>query len=47
MPGSYQQKNGFSLEQFAAAVDSIGQYEHFTVVDSYHKNNWLLNTGKI
>ncbi len=35
--GSYREKNGFTLEQFAAAVDSIGQYEHFTVVDLYHK----------
>ncbi len=35
--GSYREKNGFSLEQFAGAVDSIGKYEHLTVVDLYHK----------
>ncbi|MEP7371992.1 MAG: SGNH/GDSL hydrolase family protein [Chitinophagaceae bacterium] len=34
--GSYKEKNGQSLEQFAIAIDSIGRYEHFKVVDLYH-----------
>lgn len=35
--GSYKAKNGSSLEQFVGAIDSIGAYEHVTVVDIYHK----------
>lgn len=35
--GSYRAKSGQTLEQFAKAVDSIGRYEHFEVVDLYHK----------
>jgi len=35
--GSYKEKSGQTLEQFAKAVDSIGRYEHFEVVDLYHK----------
>jgi len=35
--GSYREKNGFSLEQFVAAIDSVGHYEHVAVVDLYHK----------
>lgn len=34
--GSYKKKNGQSLEEFANAIDSIGDYEHFKVVDLYH-----------
>lgn len=34
--GSYQKKNGQSLEEFANAVIAIGQYEHVPVVDLYH-----------
>ena len=34
--GSYKGKNGQSLEQFAWAIDSIGKYENFEVVDLYH-----------
>lgn len=34
--GSYKEKNGQWLEQFANAVDSIGQFEHLAVVDLYH-----------
>jgi lysophospholipase L1-like esterase len=34
--GSYKEKNGQWLEQFANAVDSIGNYEGFKVVDLYH-----------
>jgi lysophospholipase L1-like esterase len=36
--GSYKEKNGQLLEQFANAVDSIGQFENFAVVDLYHKS---------
>ena len=36
--GSYKTKNGQSLESFANAIDSIGQYENIPVVDLYHKN---------
>lgn len=35
--GSYKEKNGQSLEQFAAAIDSIGHAEGFDVLDLYHK----------
>lgn len=34
--GSYKAKNGQQLEQFAAMVKAIGQYEHFKVIDLYH-----------
>jgi len=34
--GSYKEKNGQTLEQFAKAVDSIGDYEKFDVVDLFH-----------
>jgi lysophospholipase L1-like esterase len=35
--GSYKEKNGQSLEQFADAISSIGKYEHLRVVDLFHK----------
>ncbi len=34
--GSYKEKNGQLLEQFADAVDSIGRYENFEVADLFH-----------
>ncbi|UPK68357.1 SGNH/GDSL hydrolase family protein [Chitinophaga filiformis] len=34
--GSYQKKNGQSLEEFANAVLTIGRYEKIPVVDLYH-----------
>ena len=34
--GSYKDKNGQSLEQFAKAIDSISDYENFDFVDLYH-----------
>lgn len=34
--GSYKEKAGQSLEQFANAVVEIGKYEHFQVADLYH-----------
>lgn len=40
--GSYRDKNGRLLEQFAAAIDSIGRYEHLTIVDLYHKKDLSL-----
>lgn len=36
--GSYKKKNGQSLEQFANAIASIAQKEHFALVDLYHSN---------
>ena len=42
--GSYKEKNGQSLEQFANAIDSIGRYEHFKVVDLYHEKGMELKT---
>lgn len=35
--GSYKDKNGQQLSQFAKAVKEIGSYEHFKVVDLYNK----------
>jgi lysophospholipase L1-like esterase len=35
--GSYKPKNGQYLEDFANAVSAIAQYEHFEVVDLFHK----------
>jgi lysophospholipase L1-like esterase len=34
--GSYKAKNGQMLEQFAKAVDSISEYDHFDLIDLYH-----------
>ncbi|QMW01908.1 SGNH/GDSL hydrolase family protein [Spirosoma foliorum] len=34
--GSYKAKNGQYLEAFANAIDSIGRFDHFPVVDLYH-----------
>ena len=41
--GSYKEKNGQSLAQFAKAIDSIGKCEHFDVVDLYNKSDMSLN----
>lgn len=35
--GSYQPKNGQHLEEFANAIKIIANYEHFPVLDLYHK----------
>ena len=40
--GSYKDKKGQWLEQFANAIDSIGRYEHFKVVDLYHESGMSL-----
>jgi lysophospholipase L1-like esterase len=37
--GSYKEKDGQRLEQFAIAVDSIAAYEHIQLVDLYHKKS--------
>ena len=34
--GSYREKNGQSLEKIANAIRTIGEFEHFTVIDLYH-----------
>lgn len=34
--GSYQPKNGQTLESFAEAIKQIAEYEHYTLVDLYH-----------
>jgi lysophospholipase L1-like esterase len=36
--GSYKEKNGQSLAQFADAVITIGRQEHYQVVDLYNKS---------
>jgi lysophospholipase L1-like esterase len=40
--GSYKDKNGQSLAQFAETVNTIGRYEKFKVVDLYHKSGMTL-----
>lgn len=40
--GSYKEKNGQSLAQFAGAIKAIGEYENFTVVDLYNKKGMAL-----
>jgi len=41
--GSYREKNGQLLEQFAAAIVSIAEYEHFPVVDLFHQKGMGLS----
>lgn len=36
--GSYKDKNGQWLSQFADAINAIGKFEHFDVVDLYNKS---------
>ncbi|HVM90082.1 MAG TPA: SGNH/GDSL hydrolase family protein [Puia sp.] len=40
--GSYKQKSGQWLSQFADAIITIGKYEHFDVVDLYYKSGMTL-----
>jgi lysophospholipase L1-like esterase len=40
--GCYKDKNGQTLSQFAEAIESIGKYEHFDVVDLYNKSGITL-----
>lgn len=42
--GSYKEKSGQKLSQFADAVKQIGRKEHFEVVDLYNNKNLSLNT---
>ena len=41
--GSYKEKKGQTLAQFADAVNTIGKYEHFAIVDLYNKSGMTLN----
>ena len=41
--GSYKEKNGQLLLQFADAIIAIGKYDHLKVVDLYHKSGITLN----
>ncbi len=41
--GSYKEKNGQLLVQFADAINTIGKYEHVDVVDLYNKSGMTLN----
>lgn len=41
--GSYKEKNGQSLAQFADAINTIGKYEHFEVVDLYYKSGMTMD----
>lgn len=41
--GSYKEKNGQLLEQFAAAILSIAEYEHFPVIDLFHQKGMGLS----
>jgi lysophospholipase L1-like esterase len=43
--GSYKDKNGQMLAQFAEAINAIGKYEHFNTVDLYNNNQ--LNLEKL
>lgn len=42
--GSYKEKNGQTLAQFAGAVNEIGSHEHYKVVDLYNKSGMDLKT---
>ncbi len=42
--GSYKAKNGQQLAQFAEAINAIGKYEHFDVIDLYNKSGMTLET---
>lgn len=41
--GSYKEKNGQTLAQFADAINIIVKYEHFEVADLYNKSGMTLN----
>ncbi len=41
--GSYKDKDRQSLQQFAEAINTIGKYEHFDVVDLYNKSGMTQN----
>lgn len=42
--GSYKEKNGQMLSQFADAINAIGKYEKIPVVDLYHKSGMTMGT---
>ncbi|WP_018614548.1 SGNH/GDSL hydrolase family protein [Segetibacter koreensis] len=41
--GSYKKKNQQSLAQFVDAINTIGKYEHFEVVDLYNNSGMTLD----
>jgi lysophospholipase L1-like esterase len=41
--GSYKEKDGQTLEQFAVAVDSIAAYEKVQLLDLYHKKGMAVS----
>ncbi len=41
--GSYKEKNGQTLEQFAAAIQAIGNAENLEVIDLYHASGMTLD----
>jgi lysophospholipase L1-like esterase len=41
--GSYEGKNGQTLEEVVAAIQNIGRYEHLEVVDLYHDKHLSLD----
>lgn len=40
--GSYKEKNGQTLAQFAAAIKAIAAYEHFDLIDLYNQKDMQL-----
>ena len=40
--GSYKEKKGQELSQFADAISKIGRFEHMEVIDLYHKRHLKL-----
>jgi len=42
--GSYKDKNGQLLEQFAAAVANIAKYEHAALLDLYHQKGMEMSS---
>lgn len=43
MPMVRTKKNGQSLSQFVEAINEIGKYEHFEVVDLYNKSGMTID----
>ncbi len=43
--GCYKPKNGQKLSQFADAVNEIGGYEHFSVIDLYYKSGMTMKNA--
>jgi lysophospholipase L1-like esterase len=43
--GSYKEKNGQTLSQFADLVKEIGNYEHFIVIDLFHHSGMTVKNA--